>query len=47
LIQGFVKQLDADRELIRITFGLDLPGWSPDTPLPELRDVQKTMEAPA
>lgn len=47
LIQGFVKQLDADRELVRITFGLDLPDWAPDGPLPELRDVQRTMEEPA
>ena len=43
LIQGFIKQLDADRELIRITFGLDLPEWSPDRSVPDLREVQKSM----
>jgi len=44
LIQDFVRRLDADRELIRVTFGLDLPEWSPGMPLPQLRDVQSEME---
>ena len=45
LIQGFVQRLDADRELIGITFGLDLPDWSPAGSVPDLREVQKSMEA--
>jgi ferredoxin len=44
LVQDFVRRLDADRELIRVTFGLDLPEWSPGMRLPLLRDVQSTME---
>jgi FAD/FMN-containing dehydrogenase/ferredoxin len=44
LVQDFVRRLDADRELIRVTFGLDLPEWSPGAQLPLLRDVQSTME---
>lgn len=47
LVQDFVRRLDADRELIRVTFGLDLPEWSPGTPLPQLRDVQGSMEVRA
>jgi FAD/FMN-containing dehydrogenase/ferredoxin len=45
LIRNFVQRLDADRELIRVTFGLDLPDWSPDSTVPDLRNVQKSMEA--
>ncbi len=44
LVQEFVGRLDADRELIRVTFGLDIPEWSPGKPLPELREVQSAME---
>ena len=47
LVQDFVRRLDADRELIRVTFGLDIPEWSPGKPLPELRDVQSVMEVRA
>jgi len=47
LIQRFVERLDADRRLIRITFGLDLPDWSPEETAPDLRDVQKMMEVRA
>jgi ferredoxin len=43
LVQGFVRQVDADRELIRVTFGLDLPDWSPVGPPPGLREVQGAM----
>ena len=45
LIQGFVQRLDADRDLIGITFGLDLPDWSPGRSMPNLREVQESMEA--
>ena len=47
LIRNFVQRLDGDRELIKVTFGLDLPDWSPETAGPDLRDVQKSMEARA
>ncbi len=47
LVQGFVRRLDADRELIRVTFGLDIPEWSPGKIPPGLRDVQRTMEVRA
>jgi ferredoxin len=47
LIRNFVQRLDGDRELIKVTFGLDLPDWSPETAVPDLHDVQKGMEARA
>jgi FAD/FMN-containing dehydrogenase/ferredoxin len=47
LIQNFVQRLDADRRLIRITFGLDLPDWSPEGSVPDLRAVRKMMEVRA
>jgi FAD/FMN-containing dehydrogenase/ferredoxin len=47
LVQGFVQRLDADRQLILVTFGLDLPDWLPDGPPPDLCVVQRSMEASA
>lgn len=47
MIQSFVRRLDADRRLIRITFGLDLPDWSPEGSVPDLRAVQRMMEVRA
>ena len=47
LVQDFVRRLDADRELIRVTFGLDIPEWSPGKTPPQLRDVQSAMEVRA
>jgi Fe-S oxidoreductase len=47
LVGNFVQRLDADRRLIRITFGLDLPDWSPEGTVPDLRDVQTVMEVRA
>jgi len=45
VVQGFIQQLDAGRELIQVTFGLDLPEWSPNPAAPDLRMVQGNMEA--
>jgi ferredoxin len=45
LVQDFVKRLDADRELIKTVFGLDLPDWSPGGPALELREIRRSMEA--
>ena len=47
LVRDFVQRLDDDRNLIRVTFGLDLPEWSPDGTVPDLREVRKSMEARA
>lgn len=47
LVEEFVRRLDADRRLIRITFGLDLPDWAPEENVPNLREVQRVMEVRA
>jgi ferredoxin len=47
LVQDFVQRVDADRQLIQVTFGLDLPEWLPDGSAPDLRTVQRGMEASA
>ncbi|NWG10105.1 MAG: FAD-binding protein, partial [Nitrososphaerales archaeon] len=47
LIRGFVTRVDGDRELIRSTFGLDLPEWSADGPGLNLQDVQRKLEVKA
>jgi hypothetical protein len=47
LVQGFVQRVDADRQLIQVTFGLDLPEWLPDGSAPDLCVVQRSTEASA
>ncbi len=47
LIQGFIQRLDANRGLIRVTFGLDLPDWFPDGSVPDLQTIQLLKEASA
>ncbi len=43
LIQEFVQKLDADRELIRVTFGLDVPDWLPSGSAPAPRAVRECI----
>ncbi len=45
LVQGFVQRLDASRELIQATFGLDIPDWLPAGQVPDLRDSRGGAEA--
>ena len=47
LVQDFVRRLDANRELIRVTFGLDLPDWLPDGRAPVPRAARSGREATA
>lgn len=47
LVRGFVQRVDADRHLIQVTFGLDLPEWLSDDSAPDLCVVQRSMEVRA
>ncbi len=47
LVQDFVRRVDESRELIQVTFGLDLPDWLPGSPGADLRAAQGSMEARA
>ncbi len=47
LVHEFVQRLDANRELVRVTFGLDLPDWIPEGSIPDLRTNQASTEARA
>jgi len=40
-VQRFVKKLDANREFIKDTFGLDLPDWSPDEQMSRVPAVKE------
>ena len=43
-VQRFVETLDANRELIKDTFGLDLPDWSPDEQMTRVPVVKRLNE---
>ncbi len=47
LVRAFVQRVDANRGLIHVTFGLDLPEWYPNGDAPGPGGVRSSVEADA
>jgi ferredoxin len=44
IVEGFVEQLDQNREFINHVFGLDIPDWSPEEKLSRVPMVEPSRE---